>query len=44
MSWTETPAEAFRRRCQEKEAELIRIGFEESDASDWISGDAMRDE
>ena len=41
MAWIETPAEKFRRRCQEKEDELIRLGYEEDDT---ISGDMMRDE
>ncbi len=26
------------------ENELVRMGFEESDAEEWISGDAKRDE
>ena len=27
-----------------REQEMIRKGFEESDAAEWISGDQMRDE
>ena len=34
MAWTETPAEAFRRKCEEKKAR----------EEDTISGDMMRDE
>ena len=28
--WAETPAEKFRRRCAEKEEELIKLGMEEN--------------
>ncbi len=27
-----------------EEIDLVRLGFEESDAEEWISGDANRDE
>ena len=31
MAWIETPAEKFRRRCQEKEELLIKLGMEENE-------------
>ena len=35
---------SFTKKGLDKIEKMIKKGFEESDAEDWISGDAMRDE